>query len=399
MPPDWYFTNELSGTTSEITLPIWRYEGLAKICQSLLYVDWIRGKLPKPIMYSLGPPLDAESISVIPLGFVRSVNGGNGRDTNSLGFTIGMPTDISKDSLQDIRRRFSFDYHPIPEFKFQVRFKKLKGESKEELALKKEHITDLIRGSTPLAEADISWRLAFTSYIGPFFKPAFWGRLTIERPKPLNRTTPPKPMTEDEYMKLLLGTFTDDAIDYKEEAIEGIQTVWGSDIIYHEYTQPSMPIPAGGSGGTQRIHLYSMAVLGSKNSVSAEDIQEFSKSCFEFAYNKRPRGMNMIAVFPVLMTNQANDNAKEWVHKTVEPSRKGISVPGIMELGSGTLHFCEKVPFRGRLLYYLSIAFPQRYLMTEEMRHYKEPPSGVQVKCPFCGSIYWYDQNGILANG
>lgn len=378
----------------DITLPVLKYEGLAKLSPSLFYIDWI-GYPPKENAYFLGHAYDDRPPSVFPLSMISSTNVPSMDPKYDFGFVLSSPNKTDDELLRKFRKtNVVLDYHPLSEFLVRIKVDRLKGESKEDYMRKRQSAGEFLKEHARDGPIDVGWTFAHARFLGTGFPPVNRGKLLEpgSELRPLPSPVDFLPMTPDDYIQTVKDKFDEDNITPNEGIIDEIQVIYGARwVAYERTTLTGGPIPIVPT--KQTIRNYCVAALGVMDTVSLEQIKKFSKSSVSFAKDKLPKGAHYVIDIPVLLANKVDVEARSWVERKIEKPYNAFVVPSILNLKNGALYYCKSAPIGGRYNYDNARMFIERYLISEEMRWIKQLNAPKKPKCPHCGAQYRVDES------
>ena len=370
IPKGWDFTLEFSGEKlSNISLGRLEYEGVAKLSQSLLYIDWIHTSKKKSD-FTLGPPFIHRPPKTIPLSIIAKVDAPSQLRTADIDFVVSTPTAIDETMKKEHRNYLNIhtpeeleirSYHPLPTFLFRAKIERAKGERKYDQEIMKERVIERLKQNTPESSIDIGWKLGvlLSFYKSPEFPPINRGVLTPhgEEVSP-QATAAHTPISEETYKHGVLDRFEEDRIYHSEETIGKIPAIWGA--TNYRVLGSSFIVHTPYGFGKQRhktddVNVFCVGVLGFSDHVDKDLFKEFVKNADKFAKHISPKNLRLV-VFPVLMTNTLDSEAKKWAIKL----RKGA----IVELSRGKIHFMRESIWGTQS----RNPFFMRYFFSEEMR-------------------------------
>jgi DNA-directed RNA polymerase subunit RPC12/RpoP len=408
IPESWDFSHELTGEKIEnVNLGRLDYEGMAKLSQSLLYVDWIRTSR-KESDFMLGPPFAHHPPTAIPLSIIAKVDASSLPWHYDFDFVVSIPTDIDATIKREYRSYLDIhtptekenrSYHPLPGFLFRAKIGRAKGVSKDDQEIMKEQVIERMKQNILESPIDIGWKLGVflfyaASFDQPDFPPAGRGVLTPHGEDASSQyTVDLMPISEEEYKQGVLNRFEEDGIYHSEETIGNFPVNWGA--TYFHVRGGSIRLSPLTPGRLKTIqnpdyNAFCVGVLGFSDYVDKKLVKEFSKSVEKFAKSMCPKNHKLV-VYPVLMTNSSDSKAREWAENTRHPI-----FGAIVELNRGKVHFKRESIWTAQ--YELAKPFFLRYFLSEEMRlvereDYVEPR--IPVKCLNCGTTYTYRKSEV----
>jgi hypothetical protein len=373
----------------EVSLPILRYRGLAKLTPGLLCIDWIGGMVPKDNAYLFGPTAEDCTPKHYPLSAMTSLVEPSEDTKFDFDLLMASSTEIQYNQLRAFRKRNpEWDYHPLSEFLVRIKLESFKGESKENQQILKKAVLDSLKQSKNEHPLNIGWTFAYVRHLGTGFPPIMRGNLLPPGSSPLELSQPVEslPMTSDSYVRTVLNKFDEDNIIPHDDTIDDIPVVYGGRwVAFSTTTMTGWPYQLHSSDTI--ISNYIVTALGIVNNVSLERIKSFSNRSVAFAKSKLPKGTHVVVDIPVLISENVDAEAKTWVEEKFDKSYNAYMAPSILDLSKKTLNYCEK-----SVRYHIWM-FIDRYLMTEEMKWKKAPPViKITRKCPHCGALYRYDE-------
>ncbi|MFW9976359.1 MAG: hypothetical protein ACFFDQ_13895 [Candidatus Thorarchaeota archaeon] len=423
VPPKRTFVYDIISTPSEISLPVLRFEGLAKLDPELLCLDLTGGKMPLDNMYALGKVLEYSKFQTIPLSMISEAKIREERHPvydMDFEFMIFSPIlDITRKQLRKFwKDTVVLDYHPIEEFQIHGKIKKLKGESEEEFQLKKTKILDLLKQRQQQEIDDIGWTVSYLRFLGSQFPPILRGKIL-----PLGVISPPSlelnstPITQEKYMETLFDKFDEDNIRVHKDMAGDIPVQWGTTVITTERTVlTGVPIPLIPSNET--LTATCIGLVGQLAGVSRDIMKQFTKNALICA-NRNVKSDYFKIVFPILITDHVESGAKEWVLNNIEKTMRTMTIPCIVDISNNEAHYCSQAGFYARSLFNNAKLFIERYLIMNEMRY---KPKGYQmaehpeiprktansdkfgvmvgstgvIECPYCTERFIYKESEIM---
>jgi hypothetical protein len=394
IPKSWDFTRELTGQKiKNVYLGSINYRGMAKLSQSLLYLDWISTS-SKNSDFMLGPPFVHRPPRTIPLSIITRVDAPS-QSGHDFDFVVSTPRDIDAATKKEHRSYLDIhtpekkefgSYHTLSGFLFKAKVERAEGISKDDQEIMKDRVIERMKQNIPASPIDIGWKLGvFLSFNKRIeFPPINRGVLSPHGEEASSQFIANLvPISEEEYKQGVLDRFEEDGIYHSEETIGKIPVVWSA-VHYRMLGQSSLvPIPYGFGAAYSKsddVNVFCVGILGISDYADKELFNEFKKGADKFAKRISPKN-HILDVYPVLMTNSLDPQVRDWAGK--------IKRGGILELSKGIMHF-----MRDSILGTQSTEpFFVRYFLSEEMRlverqDYVEPR--VSVKCQNCGATYSY---------
>jgi hypothetical protein len=110
------------------------------------------------------------------------------------------------------------------------------------------------------------------------------------------------------------------------------------------------PAIALGAPGAARV-FYSVVIAFSE-SVTQQSVEHFSARAYAYSDQwKKGTHSKGIACIPVLLTDNAPDDAKTWVRTKPQSHYQVALIPVIIDLVKGEFAYLEKIPFQMRLFF------------------------------------------------
>jgi hypothetical protein len=157
-------------------------------------------------------------------------------------------------------------------------------------------------------------------------------------------------MKADEYIQKVSKKFSDDNLQVKKDRINNQEVLVANKSEFRW------------SWLATKLQIF--ACVSSKDRITKGELQEYSKSCLDYAKSNMHgmRGMQTGAVsFAVLASESIDDDTKEWVQQIPPKHFALMEFPVIYDLKEDKLYYCEKTPFFGWIYFKFFRSFVKMY--------------------------------------
>jgi len=107
-----------------------------------------------------------------------------------------------------------------------------------------------------------------------------------------------------------------------------------------------------GMGVPSAFKVFYSVVIAFRESVTQQSVEHFSARAYAYSDQmKKGTHSKGIACIPVLLTNNAPDDAKTWVRKKAQSHYNVAIIPVIIDLVRGEFAYLEKIPLQMRVFF------------------------------------------------
>lgn len=147
--------------------------------------------------------------------------------------------------------------------------------------------------------------------------------------------------------------------------------------------------------------LFFSVVIAFSEPVSVQMVEEFSYRADEYS-KKMSKGTHSegIVCIPVLITNNAPDDAKTKVRTKSQAHYKRAVIPVIIDLVKGEFAYLENTPFVGRILFIPGLQLIESCIRIPPSQPLPQRPDQMVevyergLECPYCKMEYMYRVDG-----